>query len=550
MSTNNCVKSTKIPPKWLNCPRKALRLIGNNFIAFKTPLSSKYNDQIPPASSFNPSMLLSSMRSYNAKLGLWIDLTNTAVNEYYEKTEIESQDISYLKLPCSGCPDTTQTSQFINICSDFISKHPTELVGIHCTHGFNRTGFLIVAYLIEKQSFTLEVAIGQFAQARPPGIYKFEYLQELFTRYGDPANVSMLPALPVWYYESYEVPKKEFMGGGGVKGMTQVIDKLKLVEIQRRCQEMCRRRKDSGFPGLQSVSMDVGNLDFLKQCPYKVSWKADSTRYMMLIDGENEVYFLDRENCVFHVSNIRFPRRKFVNEHVFGTLVDGEMVIDRVDGKAFPNYLIFDVVSFENQEIAKMSFDVRLLCISKELIEPRLKLDKNSESFSIKNKDFWDIQMSGKLLSEKFTKQLTHVSDGLVYQPIRSGYSVLKWKPQSLNTIDFKLVLGDGMAKGFLFVDHQKECFGEINVTTEVESLDGKIIECSFEGNEWRFMRERTDKSFPNSRETADRVWNSIRTPITQEKLLDFIDNNRYRLSGKRPPPDGIIRPNSKRAKM
>uniref|UniRef100_T1JP92 mRNA capping enzyme adenylation domain-containing protein n=1 Tax=Strigamia maritima TaxID=126957 RepID=T1JP92_STRMM len=48
------------------------------------------------------------------------------------------------------------------------------------------------------------------------------------------------------------------------------------------------------------------------------------------IDGVNQVYYLDRDNCVFRVSN-QFPRRKFSEEHVFGTLVDGEMVIDRVD---------------------------------------------------------------------------------------------------------------------------------------------------------------------------------------------------------------------------
>ncbi|CAF4407791.1 unnamed protein product, partial [Adineta steineri] len=25
--------------------------------------------------------------------------------------------------------------------------NPDEIIGIHCTHGFNRTGFLICAYL-------------------------------------------------------------------------------------------------------------------------------------------------------------------------------------------------------------------------------------------------------------------------------------------------------------------------------------------------------------------------------------------------------------------
>ena len=38
-----------------------------------------------------------------------------------------------------------------------------------------------------------------------------------------------------------------------------------------------------GFPGSQPVSMDRQNLDFLSKKPYKVSWKADGTRYFSLI---------------------------------------------------------------------------------------------------------------------------------------------------------------------------------------------------------------------------------------------------------------------------
>ena len=34
----------------------------------------------------------------------------------------------------------------------------------------------------------------------------------------------------------------------------------------------------SGFPGCQPVSMDVQNIRFLNEKPYRVSWKADGTR--------------------------------------------------------------------------------------------------------------------------------------------------------------------------------------------------------------------------------------------------------------------------------
>ncbi len=37
-----------------------------------------------------------------------------------------------------------------------------------------------------------------FANARPPGIYKEDYLQELFRRYGDVDDAPPAPPLPDW----------------------------------------------------------------------------------------------------------------------------------------------------------------------------------------------------------------------------------------------------------------------------------------------------------------------------------------------------------------
>ena len=46
-------------------------------------------------------------------------------------------------------------------------------------------------------------------------------------------------------------------------------------------------------------------------------------RYMTLIDGANYVYMIDRDNAVFHIPNLEFPRRKQPDEHICNTLVDG-----------------------------------------------------------------------------------------------------------------------------------------------------------------------------------------------------------------------------------
>lgn len=82
---------------------------------------------------------------------------------------------------------------------------------------------------------------------------------------------------------------------------------------------VCRK----GFPGSQPVSMDMENIWHLNKKPYRVSWKADGMRYMMLINGPGEVYFFDRDHNVFKVQGLRFPHRKDFNRHLKDTLIDG-----------------------------------------------------------------------------------------------------------------------------------------------------------------------------------------------------------------------------------
>ncbi|ESO07461.1 hypothetical protein HELRODRAFT_138360, partial [Helobdella robusta] len=60
-------------------------------------------------------------------------------------------------------------------------------------------------------------------------------------------------------------------------------------------------------------------------------------------------------------------------------------------------------------------------------------------------------------------------------------------------------------------------------LTKAIRNLDQKIIVCKWE-NGWHFMRQRTDKSFPNHYKTAMAVWESIRNPVSKEQLLQIIN--------------------------
>lgn len=85
------------------------------------------------------------------------------------------------------------TLLFRNICSTFWGRHPGLSIGVHCTHGFNRTGFLIVSYLVTEEGCDLESAIRAFSLARQPGIYKQDYIDALYGRLGDDQPPTIVP---------------------------------------------------------------------------------------------------------------------------------------------------------------------------------------------------------------------------------------------------------------------------------------------------------------------------------------------------------------------
>ena len=78
---------------------------------------------------------------------------------------------------------------------------------------------------------------------------------------------------------------------------------------------------------------------------------------------------------------------------------------------------------------------------------------------------------------------------------------------------------------GLLYVCGLNAPFGEIEVTKTLQQLDKKIIECSWdnETNAWSFMRERTDKSFPNAYTTAEGLFFQILSYFFSSTSLQFL---------------------------
>lgn len=108
------------------------------------------------------------------KIGLWIDLTNT--DRYYFKEDIQNQDCIYVKINCGGhgeIPSFRDVNRFISVVHDFTIQSPHECIVVHCTHGLNRTGFMIISFLVRQLNYNIQQAFDDFQTSRYLYIYIF-----------------------------------------------------------------------------------------------------------------------------------------------------------------------------------------------------------------------------------------------------------------------------------------------------------------------------------------------------------------------------------------
>jgi protein-tyrosine phosphatase len=95
--------------------------------------------------------------------------------------------IRYHKFPIvSKMPPTPdEVAAFIKLV-DSIRKargyDKDSMIACHCHYGFNRTGFFVCSYLIQRLNFTVPKALQAFQDARPPGIRHPHFINELFER--------------------------------------------------------------------------------------------------------------------------------------------------------------------------------------------------------------------------------------------------------------------------------------------------------------------------------------------------------------------------------
>lgn len=561
-----------LPDGWIDCPPVGQPLA--NLIPSKVPLGEAFNDCISPGKRYSSKQVVHQQRVLSRDLGMIIDLTNTS--RYYHSSDWLKQGIKYSKIACKGrdaVPDNESVNNFVYEALRFFYNHKqkgtNKYILVHCTHGHNRTGFMIVHYLVRTQGMTVKEALQRFSAARPPGIYKPDYIDALFRFYNERKPEAVIcPPIPEWKssdsvdingnamededddgdimaaLQEVEV-ENEVMTNDDVLG--DAIPSLQQTDMQKICCMALgvESHGNSHFPGSQPVSLDSEHLQLLRQRYYYATWKADGTRYMMLITRDG-CYLIDRK-FNFRRVQLRFPKRgvppgSFESHHL--TLLDGEMIIDTVPetGEQKRRYLVYDLMMLNQQSQIKLPFHERWRLIEKEIIEPRTHDIKTNalycydmEAFRVRRKDFWMLSAVGKVLKD-FIPRLSHEADGLIFQGWDDAYvprthdGLLKWKYAHMNSVDFLFEVGDENRQSMYLIDKGRKRRLEgarVNFADDEDpsSFSGKIIECSWNPDErtWKYMRVRPDKPTPNGWNTYIKVMKSIEDNINQDVILEEI---------------------------
>ena len=129
------------------------------------------------------------VRNWKGKIKAVVDISHES--PVYDPKGLDEGGIAYHKFPTVSKipPSKEEVRDFIALvdrlrCPDGNNDDdPSLVIGVHCHYGFNRTGFFICCYLIEREHYGVQRAIDEFAKHRPPGIRHEHFLDQLFVRY-------------------------------------------------------------------------------------------------------------------------------------------------------------------------------------------------------------------------------------------------------------------------------------------------------------------------------------------------------------------------------
>lgn len=314
------------------------------------------------------------------------------------------------------------------------------------------------------------------------------------------------------------------------------------------------------FVGAQPETLHKERISTLYKSEYSVTDKADGERYLLIINADGLVYFMDNNLMKILKTDI------FCNNYR-SVIIDGELV--KYENKIY--FLAFDLLAYNNKDIRgnqEYNLKRRLEVLDKIVNELS---PSQFYHISVKKYYFGNVFSGAKCILDSVDEKF-YENDGLIFTPVNEPYPVvkkwsnlLKWKPAEMNTIDFyaKRVSSNGdISVWQLYVQDQVETGNVSKKTTHAVLFDVErfsvnqvglvTYETTFSDSlldkttgepyksdtviefRWDFtvskfvpLRTRWDKTanprkHGNYSKVALDIWNNINNPIEKEYLLKF----------------------------
>ena len=183
--------------KWLTVNPSAGKQMGkSNIYPCKAPLDDALLHAatgIPNFESFTCADLARAIPN----LGLVINLCNT--KKWYDPSSFAKLSIAHVWLPIPGraLPPSETVANFIDIVDNFTYRFPKLSIAVHCTHGINRTGYILCSATMKRNSSDFYEAHESFSAARGLPMNKKEFIDHLTGKgtYKEPDEVVVSPVL-------------------------------------------------------------------------------------------------------------------------------------------------------------------------------------------------------------------------------------------------------------------------------------------------------------------------------------------------------------------
>ncbi|TYJ54735.1 hypothetical protein B9479_004583 [Cryptococcus floricola] len=328
--------------------------------------------------------------------------------------------------------------------------------------------------------------------------------------------------------------------------------------LASRVSQLCGLNSPDKFPGSQPVSFSTASLDLLEKKDFWVCEKSDGVRVLVFIvingfSGEQETWLIDRKQEFYNVKGLMFPKWDDRRQPLGESILDGELVID-VDPQRLRFYG-FDCLVLNGENIMSKNLEKRYARLRDWVVVPLEKhIRDNPEAkqylpFEVLAKRE-DLSYHLKYVMKEHIPKLQHGHDGLIFTCVQTPYvmgtdeNILKWKPPSENSIDFRIELRfppihdsdepDYHAKPEFCLhtwlgSERYEFFDFMEMTDEEweswkesgKPLDDRIVEVNWDGamQAWRMMRIRDDKLHGNHKSIVEKILVSINDGVEIEEL-------------------------------